>query len=235
MKYFILFFLISSLFSQSPLKIITNNQSISDKKVPVIFLMHGYGDNERYFNKFIRNFDEDALIVSMRAPFKFSLISLGFLHNKWFHVDIDWNGNLKEKKSQILRSEKLIIDTITHIQDEYNIDTTKIFIGGFSQGGMMALHMLSKYTEKFKGFIAHSTRFLKNFEFQDNLSRYKNLNLLIIHGKRDLVLRIRNAYETKKKFDGMNANIEFHELKIGHRITIDSINIIEDWFSRISS
>ena len=71
MKYFILFFLISSLFSQSPLKIITNNQSISDKKVPVIFLMHGYGDNERYFNKFIRNFDEDALIVSMRAPFKF--------------------------------------------------------------------------------------------------------------------------------------------------------------------
>ena len=33
----------------------------------------------------------------------------------------------------------------------------------------------------------------------------------------------------------MNANIEFHELKIGHRITIDSINIIEDWFSRISS
>ena len=83
MKYFILFFLISSLFSQSPLKIITNNQSISDKKVPVIFLMHGYGDNERYFNKFIRNFDEDALIVSMRAPFKLSLISLEFLHNKW--------------------------------------------------------------------------------------------------------------------------------------------------------
>ena len=235
MKYFILFFLISSLFSQSPLKIITNNQSISDKKVPVIFLMHGYGDNERYFNKFIRNFDEDALIVSMRAPFKFSLISLRFLHNIWFHVDIDWNGNLKEKKSQILRSEKLIIDTITHIQDEYNIDTTKIFIGGFSQGGMMALHILSKYPEKFKGFIAHSTRLLKDFEFQDNLSRYKNLNLLIIHGKRDLVLRIRNAYETKKIFEGMNSNIEFHELKIGHRITIDSINIIENWFSKISS
>ena len=97
MKYFILFFLISSLFSQSPLKIITNNQSISDKKVPVIFLMHGYGDNERYFNKFIRNFDEDAFNSFNESPFKFSLISLRFLHNKWFHVDIDWNGNLKEK------------------------------------------------------------------------------------------------------------------------------------------
>lgn len=235
MKYIISLFLFSSLFSQSPLKIITSKQSFNDKKIPVIFLMHGYGDNERHFNKFIRNFNHEALIVSMRAPFKLSLISLRFLHNKWFHIDIDLKGDLKEKKSHILKSEKLILDTMNYIKDEYNIDTTKIFIGGFSQGGMMALHMLSKYPKKFKGFIAHSTRLLKDFEFHDNLSRYKNLNLLIIHGKRDLVLRIKNAYETKKIFEAMNANIEFHELKIGHRITIDSIRIIEDWFSKISS
>ena len=157
-----------------------------------------------------------------------------YLHKEYRGVRKKEQGRKLGYWVEIL-GEKLIIDTINHIQDEYNIDTTKIFIGGFSQGGMMALHILSKYPEKFKGFIAHSTRLLKDFEFQDNLSRYKNLNLLIIHGKRDLVLRIRNAYETKKIFEGMNSNIEFHELKIGHRITIDSINIIENWFSKISS
>ena len=235
MRLIILFFLISNLFSQSPLKIITNTKVKNDKQIPVIFLMHGYGDNERHFNKFIRNFNREALIVSMRAPFKLSLISLRFLHNKWFHIDIGISGKIKEKKSHILKSEKLIIDTINYIKDEYNIDSTKIFLGGFSQGGMMALHILSKYPEKFKGFIAHSTRLLKDFEFDQNPSKYKDVNLLIIHGKSDLVLRIKNAYKSRETFENLNSNVEFHELKFGHRITLNSINIIEDWFFRLSN
>ena len=63
------------LFGQKPLKYSISFPEINQSKMPVLFLMHGYGNNEKQFNELIEVLDNKYLIVSMRAPFKFMVIT----------------------------------------------------------------------------------------------------------------------------------------------------------------
>jgi phospholipase/carboxylesterase len=110
------------LFGQKPLKYSISFPEINQSNMPVLFLMHGYGNNEKQFNELIEALDNKYLIVSMRAPFKFMVIS-----NRWYEYSIS-DGDTLSNQVQIDVSTNRIIKTIEHIKRKYNIDEKKIFI-----------------------------------------------------------------------------------------------------------
>ena len=70
MKRLWLILFVLPLFAQEPLKYSINFPEITQSNMPVLFLMHGYGSNEKQFNKLIEAYNNKLLIVSMRAPFR---------------------------------------------------------------------------------------------------------------------------------------------------------------------
>ena len=127
------------LFAQKPLKYSISFPEINQSKMPVLFLMHGYGNNEKHFNELIEVLDYKYLIVSMREPFKFMVIT-----NRWYEYSIS-DGDTLSNQAQIDVSTNRIIKTIEHIKGKYNIDEKKIFIGGFSQGAIISYKLALLY------------------------------------------------------------------------------------------
>ena len=126
MKRFIpLFILTGLLFGQEPLKYLINYPDSPQSQMPVLFLMHGYGNNEKQFNKLIEAYNNKFLIVSMRAPFR----SMVFF-NRWYEYSIS-NGDTLSNQLQITESTNRIIHTIEHIKNEYNINNTSFNITVF--------------------------------------------------------------------------------------------------------
>ena len=210
------------LFAQDPLKYSIHFPEISQSNMPVLFLMHGYGNNEKQFNRLIEELNNKYLIVSMRAPFNFMVIK-----NRWYEYSIS-DGDTLSNQAQIDMSTKRIIKTIEHIEEEYNIDEKKIFIGGFSQGAIMSYKLALLYPNKFGGIIIHSARLPVEYSVKE-LNLYKNLNILIIHGSEDSGLSTKWAYQGKALFEKLGANTDYYEAKIGHKMNKETYGKIKQW------
>ena len=210
------------LFAQDPLKYSIHFPEISQSNMPVLFLMHGYGNNEKQFNRLIEELNNKYLIVSMRAPFNFMVIK-----NRWYEYSIS-DGDTLSNQTQIDLSTKRIIKTIEYIKEEYNIDEKKIFIGGFSQGAIMSYKLALLYPNKFGGIIIHSARLPVEYSVKE-LSLYKNLNILIIHGSEDSGLSTKWAYQGKALFEKLGANTDYYEAKIGHKMNKETYRKIKQW------
>ena len=222
MKRLWLILFVVPLFSQGPLKYSIHFPEITQSNMPVLFLMHGYGNNEKQFNRLVEELNNKYLIVSMRAPFNFMVIK-----NRWYEYSIS-DGDTLSNQAQIDMSTKRIIKTIEHIEEEYNIDEKKIFIGGFSQGAIMSYKLALLYPNKFGGIIIHSARLPVEYSVKE-LNLYKNLNILIIHGSEDSGLSTKWAYQGKALFEKLGANTDYYEAKIGHKMNKETYGKIKQW------
>ena len=222
MKHLWLILFVIPLFAQKPLKYSISFPEITQSNMPVLFLMHGYGNNEKQFNELIEELNNKYLIVSMRAPFKFMVIK-----NRWYEYSIS-DGDTLSNQAQIDVSTNRIIKTIEHIKEEYNIDEKKIFIGGFSQGAIISYKLALLYPSKFEGIIIHSARLPVEYSVKEP-SLYKNLNILIIHGSEDSGLSTQWAYQGKALFEKLGANTDYYEAKIGHEMNEITYSKIKHW------
>ena len=222
MKRLWLILFVLPLLAQKPLKYSIHFPEITQSNMPVLFLIHGYGNNEKQFNRLIEELNNKYLIVSMRAPFNFMVIK-----NRWYEYSIS-DGDTLSNQTQIDLSTKRIIKTIEYIKEEYNIDEKKIFIGGFSQGAIMSYKLALLYPNKFGGIIIHSARLPVEYSVKE-LSLYKNLNILIIHGSEDSGLSTKWAYQGKALFEKLGANTDYYEAKIGHKMNKETYRKIKQW------
>jgi len=226
MKHILLLLFAFPLFSQEQLKYSINFTEKTESPVPVLFLLHGYGNNEKQFDELIERYNNNKLlIVSLRAPFRFIVKK-----NRWYEYSIS-NGDTLSNQTQITESTNRIMKTIDSIKNKYNIDETKLFIGGFSQGAIMSYKLALLYPQKFSGLIVHSARLPVEFSIIKSSEHYQNLNVLIIHGNKDKGLTTKWALQGKRLFEKLGSNTEYFETNIGHEMTSETINKILEWLS----
>ena len=60
---------------------------------------------------------------------------------------------------------------------------------------------------------------------------YKDLNILIVHGKKDGVLSTKWSLQGKKLFEDINATTEYLEIDAGHSMNSASIEKIIEWIA----
>lgn len=217
--------LITPLFAQELLEYSIKLPKSTQSKMPALFLMHGYGGNEKQFNQLIETYNDQFLIVSMRAPFSFLVFK-----NRWYEFSIS-HGDTLSNQVQITESTKRIIQTIEHIKNKHAIDEKRIFIGGFSQGAIMSYKLALLYPQKFAGLIAHSARLPVEYSTIKTPNHYNHLNVLIIHGSNDKGLTTKWALEGKRLFEKLGSNTEYFEIPIGHEMTTETIDKIVEWLS----
>ena len=197
-----------------------------EEKPPVLFLLHGYGSNKNQFNDVIEIIDDRFLVVSIEAPYGFML---GFL-NRWFEFDIT-DGDTTSNQIQIEHSKQRIFVTINTIKEKYNYDISRVYIGGFSQGGIMAFYLGLSHPEYFKGIFAHSARIPVKYSLRMPEDDYKHLNVLILHGTEDS-FSTKWSIQAKALFDRLGAKTEYFEDIIGHEMSEKTKSKIHSWLKK---
>ena len=194
--------------------------------------MHGYGGNENGYKNLKERLKDDVVIVSMRAPFKMkrSLFTIFQNSNKWYDFSIV-NGDTSSNQEQINESTDRILATIEEVKEKYAINNERIIIGGFSQGAIMSYKLGLLYPAQFSGIMVHSGRLPVEYTLLSDLNEYKDLNILIVHGKKDGVLSTKWSLQGKKLFEDINATTEYLEIDAGHSMNSASIEKIIEWIA----
>ena len=194
----------------------------------VLFFMHGWGSSKKWWKEIISEFGDDFTIVILQAPYRMGWLSGKFSWYDWQIVDGDTTFN----QEQINFSSQSVLRTIDHIIKKQNLDIKNVFIGGQSQGAIIACKLASEHPESMRGFFVHNGRLPVVFN-PVNSDSFSKLHGLILNGKYDKVLPPKYAKSIVNKFKNLGVNIDSISPEIGHGMPKESWRMIQEWINSI--
>ena len=188
-----------------------NSGSASNK---TLIWLHGLGADSNDFAPFFSNplFKEYEIILP-NAPYRKITLNQNFEMRAWF--------NMKSLNLDALNEEDFIesskaLDLI--IEDKLKTNpSSKIYIGGFSQGAALSIFYGLKMIHKIHGVVSFSG-FVPKFNYQNTMIRKP---ILKIHGIYDDII---NFQASENTFDLLNfSNLVSKSYNMGHEVIEDQV------------
>ncbi|WP_027075578.1 alpha/beta hydrolase [Maribacter antarcticus] len=199
--------------------------SLTDKKAPVLFMLHGYGSNEDDLFSFAAELPEELCIISVRAPYP--LEPYGYA---WYAINFDaekgkWSDDTEATASR---------DKITHFIEEacanYHLDIDSVSLLGFSQGTILSYAVALSYPDKIKNVIALSGYINESILVAGyETGNYANLNIYASHGKVDQVIPLEWAQRAPELLKKLKINHVFEEFPVGHGVAPQNFYSLKKW------
>ena len=200
-----------------------------------IVWLHGLGDSaEGFFPVFadqnISLVPEDFKVRLLTAPNVPVTINGGMACNSWYDIiSLD-----RSKNSYSFEDVKKNSEYVSKCLDEeleiLKGDSSKLYIGGFSQGCAMALHNGLSYKEKLGGIIG-----LSGYLFEQTKIPEEQPPLILCHGEDDMVINIEHALKSYERNDFYKRQgIELHRCKgLGHSLDQNVISLTKKFMKKI--
>ncbi|SEO06111.1 phospholipase/carboxylesterase [Mucilaginibacter gossypiicola] len=190
------------------------NYKIREANIPhpgLIILLHGVGSNEDDLFRLAGKFPENFIVVSARAPY-----TMASGRYAWFQVDFS-SGKPVINPEQAEQSRLTLTTFVGQLIENYDIDTANIYMGGFSQGGIMSYSTGLTFPQVFKGIFILSSRLLPEVKPLINITpALKQLRIFIAHGTQDNVLPLAYAHEASAYIKALVTDVTYHEYQMGH-------------------
>lgn len=103
----------------------------------LLVLMHGVGSNEQDLFSLAPQIPDRFHVISLRAPHR-----MGPGSHAWFDFSIEPGGARSYNTAQEAASRALVAQCVEAASAQLDIPPDRVVVGGFSQGGIMALSAL---------------------------------------------------------------------------------------------
>lgn len=204
---------------------------VSEIKATVIWL-HGLGDSGHGFAPIVPELRlPDALgvrFVFPHAPERPVTINGGMRMRAWYDIksmDFDKRADLTGVRESAEQVEQLIEAEISN-----GVPPEKIILAGFSQGGVIALHLGPRFSKSLGGIMGLST-YMCQPELLAGEAHPANQQtpVFMAHGEMDDVVPIAMG---KAAYDTLTANqynVSWQSYRMKHNLNMDEINAISQW------
>jgi phospholipase/carboxylesterase len=191
------------------LKYLVKGPTEKTNGAPVIVLLHGYGSDEGDLFRLADAFPKNYYVVAARAPFKIG--PHGF---QWYEVG-------KGNGSQLKQSRAAIRKFIRQLATRYGIDSTKVYLSGFSQGAVMCYEVGLTMPEAVAGIAVLSGMIQPALKpAVKKTDALQRLRIFIAHGAIDDRIKIEQGKAAYGYLKDLGLNPEFHEYEgMGHQIS----------------
>jgi predicted peptidase len=170
----------------------------TNKRAPLIVLLHGLGSNPRDVIKYAgitSEAEEHGYIVV--APY-------GYNSRGWYGSQGEGRGFIRPNPADPDNlgelSEKDVLNVLGIIQEEFNIDENRIYLMGHSMGGGGTIHIGTTYPEIWAGLAPLAPAIMSGRDKADVLKKH-NIAVMLVTGDKDRLIPvagIRRYIETLK-------------------------------------
>lgn len=196
-----------------------------------LIFLHGLGDSAEGLEDLFNNAKHSPLTKTTRvrlltAPEMPVTINMGMKSNSWFDIkDGNWTEDSVCKK-EVKSNTDLLWKTIEEEITLHGGDSSKVFIGGFSQGCCMSLHAGLSYPKPLGGIIA-----LSGVLFPFSQVVQEGVPILASHGTHDYLIPCTIA---EKSYERVKARKNFKWAPVpglGHSIDKHTIHLIKEFWT----
>jgi phospholipase/carboxylesterase len=196
-----------------------------------VIWLHGLGADATDFEPIVP-------LLGLKAPLRFVFpnaperpvtINGGMEMRAWYDMD---PGAPLAGAEDIQESAEAITALIDREADR-GVEAGNLVLAGFSQGGVIALHLGLRHRARLAGIMALSTylhdpeRLIEQFSL-DNA----DVPIFMAHGLMDPMIPIHRAVGSRETLEKLNYQVEWHEYSMGHQVCPQEINDIADWLNR---
>jgi phospholipase/carboxylesterase len=194
----------------------------------VLIFLHGLGDSAYgyldIFDNDQRPVPKDMKVVLLTAPEAPVTLNGGAVMNSWYDIKSLSRTEKDVEQEDVDNNAKRVIKAIDNEAKALGGDYSKIFLGGFSQGSAMTLHVGLGHEKNIGGLICLSGYL---FPFSKINGDKEKLPILIRHGKYDELIPEPFALATYKPILTKKLNIDYKSYDIEHTINLDELNDIK--------
>lgn len=202
-----------------------------------VIWLHGLGADG---NDFVPIIKELALPDNMpvrfifpHAPMRPVTVNGGHVMRAWYDLTM-LGGNVSGGHNESnIRESQHSIEMFIEREIERGIPSEKIFLAGFSQGGVIALHTGLRYQKKLGGIIALSTYLALIDSLATERSEINRaVSIYMAHGIQDPVIPINIGTLSKNELGRLGFSVEWYEYPMQHSVCMEEIESISKWLQK---
>lgn len=208
---------------------------ISNSKSPTasVIWLHGLGADGNDFVPVVEMLElPEYRFILPHAPFLNVTLNGGYEMRAWYDL-YGLNANAAQDEAGI-RKTQAYIESLIDKELSRGIQSNKIVLAGFSQGGAVVLHTGLRSTKKLAGVIALSTYLPLRSDLQNEKAlENQNTPIFMAHGTQDEVIELSIAEASYQALRQEGYSVEWHALPIGHSVSIDEIDEIRTFLLKV--
>ncbi|MCB1873502.1 MAG: dienelactone hydrolase family protein [Gammaproteobacteria bacterium] len=210
-----------------------------DPKSPAdasIIWLHGLGADGHDFEPIVPELglptDAAVRFIFPHAPAIPVTINAGYVMPAWYDI-LDISIDRKVDVAQLMNSADAIRKLIDR-EVERGVESTRIVVAGFSQGGAVAIQTALTYPRQLAGLLGLSTYFATAESIQLHPVN-AGLPVKICHGSADPMVPEFIGRKGVEKLRELGYNTEYQTYPIEHSVCMEEIADIAVWLRRVLS
>ncbi len=207
-----------------------------------VIWLHGLGADGHDFEPIVPELKlgdhANIRFVFPHAPLRPVTINGGMSMRAWYDViSLDRSG--PQDETGIRESAASLLQLIER-EKARGVDTNRIVIAGFSQGGAIAMHTAMRFPDRLAGLMALSTWMPLASMIDDEVvknpqSQPRELPVLMVHGCFDPILPIAAGQHARGIMQQAGFTVQWHEYPMAHAVCAEEIAEIRSWLVNVYS
>ena len=194
-----------------------------------VIWLHGLGASGNDFVPIIPqlNLPDDLSIrfIFPHAPVRPITINQGYQMPGWYDIT-SLNIVGAEDEAGIIESSHAV-RTLCQQQQVLGINSRRIILAGFSQGGAIALHCGLGCPQPLGGIMALSTYLPQCAPLSNEINQ--NIDIFMAHGSMDDVVLPEYGLLSRQRLEKSGYDVKWHEYAMPHSVCMDEIQDIRNW------
>ena len=199
-----------------------------------VIWLHGLGADGHDFEPIVPelNLDVPIRFVFPHAPERPVTINGGMEMRAWYDID---PGSPLSGTDEI-RMSAAAVQELVDAENHKGIPTDRIVLAGFSQGGVVALHLGLRAEYRFAGLMALST-YVHDHENVGAEVSFVSIDtpIFMAHGIADPMIPITRAVTSREALTALNYQVDWREYGMGHHVCPEELVDIKGFLERVLS
>ncbi len=201
-----------------------------------IIWLHGLGADGNDFVPIVEQLQLPShyavRFIFPHAPVRPISINQGYPMPGWY--DVSSLSIVEQEDEAGIKESSAILKQLCEEQEANGIDSERIVIAGFSQGGAIALHCGCRYPKPLAGIMALSTYLALPDSLSDEISDCANETpVFMAHGRQDEVVAYEYGKQGMELLQVHDIDVNWYEYDMGHSVCLEEIHHIRQWLSEI--
>jgi phospholipase/carboxylesterase len=155
-------------------------------------------------------------------------INNGFVMRAWY--DITSLGPDRKEDDVGIRESATVVNQYVQQQSARGVESQRIVIAGFSQGGAIALQAGLRYPERIAGIMALSTYLpLRDAVAAEATQANRDVPILMCHGLRDDVVPAALGKASRDVLTSLGYQVEWQSYPMEHQVCMEEVLDISKW------
>jgi phospholipase/carboxylesterase len=216
---------------RQPLSFLKRDAAPGTGKPWLLVLMHGVGSNEQDLFGLAPAVPPNFQVVSLRAP---NVMGRGAY--AWFQFSVTPQGERIINHAQEADSRERVAETVTALSGQLGVPPERVVLGGFSQGGIMALSLLLTQPQLMHGAMVLHSRLLREvLPLQAPPESFGGKQLWVSAGTRDQVLPLAHGQAIRDHAQSLPLKLSYNEFHNAHEITPDELQHAMQWLHQLTA